>query len=85
MKLKKEFVLMNVMDNDVLVDTTGKYNGVLKLNETSKLLVELLKTDISKQDLIDAIKKEYEVDVKTLENDVDELLKTLKRVKAIDD
>lgn len=38
MKIKENFVLRHVMDTDVLIDVTGAFSGIVKLNETSALI-----------------------------------------------
>lgn len=85
MKLNSNFIITNVMDNDVLIDTTGKHNGLFKLNATSKKVVELLSENKTREEIIDTMFDMYDVDKDTLSNDIDSIIDTLKKVNALDD
>ena len=85
MKIKKEYQIMKVMNNDVLIDTSNVNSNIIKLNETSKQIVELLIKGMTKQEIIECILKEYNVDSDVINNDFDTLIDTLKKANVIDD
>ena len=84
MKLKYNFVTNEVADNIVAVavgDDMGKFNGFIKMNDTGAQIFDLLKNDISMEELIAEMAKLYpdepETEVKeTVEGFVAELKKS---------
>ena len=62
MKLKYQFVINKVADQFVAVavgDDLESFSGFIKMNDTGASIFEKLKEDISKEDLISAMAKEY--------------------------
>lgn len=62
MKLKFEFVINEIADQKVAVavgEGLEQFNGFLKMNDTGVSIFEKLKNDISEEDLISAMAKEY--------------------------
>lgn len=62
MKLKYNFVINEIADQKVAVatgDGIEKFNGFIKMNDTGASIFEKLKNDISLEDLISAVAKEY--------------------------
>ena len=62
MKLKFEFVINEIADQKVAVavgDGLEEFNGFLKMNDTGASIFEKLKDDISEEELISAMAKEY--------------------------
>ena len=62
MKLKFEFVINEIADQKVAVavgEGLEQFNGFLKMNDTGVSIFEKLKNDISQEELISAIAKEY--------------------------
>lgn len=62
MKLKYQFVINNVAGETVAVsvgDSVGRFNGYIKLNETGAFIFKKLKNDISREEIIDEVLKEY--------------------------
>lgn len=62
MKLKYNFVTNEVADNIVAVavgEDMSKFNGFIKMNQTGAEIFELLKNDISMDDLIAEMQKLY--------------------------
>ena len=65
MKLKCEFVITRIADEIVAVpvgESASSYHLVLKLNEESQKIVELLNHDTSVDEIADEIKKEYSIE-----------------------
>lgn len=64
MKLKYEYVINTVADQIVAVPLncqSGKQN-IIKTNETGAFILELLKTDIQKPQIIEKICSEYKIE-----------------------
>ncbi len=81
MKLKYNFVTNEVADNIVAVavgEDMSKFNGFIKMNQTGAEIFELLKNDISMDDLIAEMQKLYpdetlEIVTETVESFVQQL------------
>ncbi len=77
MKLKSGFVLRKVADTYIVVAVGAeakKHNVMITLNETGSLLWEKLSEGAEKNDLVNAILEEYEIDEATASADVDRFL-----------
>ncbi len=62
MKLKFEFVINEIADQKVAVavgEGLEHFNGFLKMNGTGASIFEKLKNDISEEELVSAMAKEY--------------------------
>ena len=68
MKLKKDFVLRRLADCNVVLyigDNKADLDGMTTLNETGSFLWNELQTEKDSKQLVDALKREYEVDEQT--------------------
>ncbi len=68
MKRCEEYVLKELMGGYVLVPVGSKavdLNGVISLNETAKVLWEAAEGEFEVEDLVDALIREYEIDIQT--------------------
>lgn len=62
MKLKIDFVINRVAGETVAVsvgDNDGRFNGYIKLNETGAFIFEALKKDVTREEIISDLMKEY--------------------------
>ena len=88
MKAKTGFVLRNVVDEYILMptgDNIGHFNGTVLLNEVSAFVWERLQNPISREELLQAILDEYEVEKTVASNDLDALIETLRGYDVIED
>lgn len=77
MKIKDNFVLRNVADEYIVMptgDNIAKFEGAVALNEVSAFVFEKLANPMSKEDLVEALVNEYEVDFETAAKDIDALI-----------
>lgn len=82
MKLKEGFITYNTGDENLLVATgeAGKsFNGIVRNNETAAFIAELLKDEITEEEIVNRILDTYDVDENTAKKDVKRLLDTFKR------
>lgn len=82
MKLKEGFITYNTGDENLLIATgeAGKsFNGIVRNNETAAFIAELLKEEITEEEIVNRILDTYDVDEKTAKKDVRKLLDTFKR------
>ena len=88
MKLKCELVISDIADEIVAVpvgENASAYHLVLKLNEESRKIVELLKDDTSIEKIVTEIKKEYQIDDIQLREYITEFIEQLKENDLIDE
>ena len=88
MKAKDGFVLRHVVDEYILMptgDNIGAFNGTVLLNEVSAFVWEKLQNPVSRDDLLQAILDEFEVEKAVAVTDLDTLLVTFKEYGVIED
>lgn len=88
MKLKYNFVIREVAGVNVAVstgDNNNSFNGVIKLNDTAKLLFECLMSGASVSDMKNVLIKEYAIDIKTAERSVYVFLDELQKNGIIEE
>ncbi|MBR0160176.1 MAG: PqqD family protein [Oscillospiraceae bacterium] len=77
MKAKNGFVLRKVVDEQILMpvgDNIGQFNGTVLMNDVSAFVWEKLQEPVTKEELLQAVLSEFEVDEETASRDLDELL-----------
>ncbi len=80
MKLKEGFLLKEIAGSWVVVpvgEQVVDFQMMITLNETGAFLWENLKNEKSKEELLDALLSEYDVEKSVAETDIDEFLKIL--------
>ena len=86
MKVKDELIIANIDDGFVAVDsdtTENRFNGMIKLNETAKYILEKLQKDISYEDLLKDYINEYEISEELGKKDIDIVLNKLEESKVL--
>ena len=80
MKLKGNLFLQQVADTWTVLPI-GKdvinFDGILTLNETGVILWKKLEEDVEKQDLVDALRAEYDVSEEQALADIEEFIEKL--------
>ena len=80
MKIKEGFVVREISGQSVVISVGAAskiFNGIIKLNETGKIIWTKLSEGASKEDTVSAILSEYDVDRETVEKDYDNFVNTL--------
>ena len=88
MKIKKGFMLRNVANNYIVVPVgaaSKSFNGMITLNETSAFLWNNLLESKTKEELINLLINEYDVDITLATNDVEYFINKLKEIKVLED
>ena len=86
MKIKEGFVLREVAGNFIVVavgSAVKEFNGIINLNETGAFLWKIVEKGCEREDLINALLGEYEVEKETAEKDIDKFIGKLKEAKLI--
>ena len=86
MKIKEGFVLREVAGNYIVVAVGSgvkTFNGMIQLNDTGALLWKQLEQGAEKDQLVDAMMKEYNVEKSVAECDVEEFIESLKEANLL--
>lgn len=87
MKIKDDFILRKVADSYVVVPVnslTLDFNGVINLNETGAFLFELLQKGADREELIEKLLAEYEVEPGRAEKDIDAFIQKVKDADVLE-
>lgn len=86
MKIKKKFLLREVMGENILVpvgDSDTTFNGIASLNDIGVFIWQNIESAKDEEELLQRILDEYEVDRDVAKADLDEFLGKLKAVDII--
>ena len=81
MKIKDGYILREVAGNSIVIavgDESLNFNGIITINGAGTFLWEKLTHGASKQDLLDAMLSEYDIDEETASRDIDEFVQKLR-------
>ncbi len=84
MKLKSTFITHNTPDGQLMVSAGGDFNGMVRSNSTAAAIIDLLASDVTREELIAAMLERYEVDEATLSADVDKVIAKLSEIGALE-
>lgn len=87
MKIKKNFVLRQVVDTWVVLpldEQTVDFEGMLTLNDAGAMLWRLLEQGADRDALVRAVTEEYEVDAAQAAEDVDAFVEKLRQAGCIE-
>lgn len=88
MKIRNGFIVREVGGKHVVIATgeaARNFNGIIKLNDSAKMLWEMLEGGSCESELADALIERYEVDELTAQNDVSMFVTKLKGAGIIDE
>ncbi|MBE6861767.1 MAG: PqqD family protein [Ruminococcus sp.] len=86
MKLKDGFITHESAGEHITV-TAGNtaFNGMIRSNGTAGFIIECLKDNVSKEDIITKMLEKYDAPREQIEKDADRILEQLHTIGAIDD
>lgn len=87
MKIKEGFILRQIAGEDIVVpigNNIADFNGVIRLNESAAFLWRELQSEISKNDLVNKLKSEYEIGEELAAKDVEDFIKILEENNALE-
>ena len=86
MKLRYNFVVQQVADDYVAVavgEDASNFGGLVRMNKTGAFLFELLKKDMTREELLAAMVEKYDADEEILQSNLDVFLEKLKEEKVL--
>lgn len=87
MKIKTGFVVREVAGQSIVIalgDATKIFNGMIKLNETGRIIWDMIADGKEKEDIVARIVDEYDIDRATVENDVSSFINTLQGANILE-
>ena len=84
MKLKDTFVTQEMDGEQVMVEADGGFAGMVRSNATAAFIIDQLKTETTKEAILDAMCQKYDAPRAVMAEDVDMVLGNLKKIGALD-
>ncbi len=86
MKLKDSFMTQDVDGIQFLVPVGQEFfSGIVRSNPTAAFIVNQLKQDTTEEAIVEAMCREYDAPREQIAADVEEILGTLRRIRALDE
>jgi len=87
MKIKSDYVLREIGDQFVVVpinEEAIKFNGIITLNKSGKVLYNTLQNDVTESDLVKSLLDVYEVSEEKANEDVKNFINILKEKNLLE-
>ena len=86
MKLRKGFVTKDMGGTQVMVAVGGSaFSGVVRSNKTAAFIVDQLKEETTREQIIAAMLAKYDASEEQISADVDSILEKLRGIGALDE
>ena len=85
MKLKNEFITHTSGDEQLMISAGGSFNGMVRSNKTAAFIIDLLKTDVTRDEIIERMLEVYDAEREVITADVDKVIVALSSIGAIDE
>lgn len=86
MKLKDEFVMQTVDDENIMVAVDSKiFSGLIRSNKTAATIIEQLREDVTRDDVVEKMLSQYDAPRSIIESDVDMVIDNLRKIGALDE
>lgn len=86
MKLNKDFITHETEGEQIMVSVGNTaFAGLVRSNRTAAFLVECLKKEMTKEQLIETMLDRYDAPRETIERDVQQILSILRSIGALDE
>ena len=84
MKLDPKFVTRDMPDSQIMVAVgSAAFSGMVKSNKTAAFIIDQLKAETTKEQILEAVLAQYDVDPAVAEADIDKVLGKLRSIGAI--
>ena len=85
MKLKDTYITHDSDGEQILLDTSSSFAGLIRNNKTAAFIVECLKDDTTQEKIVEAMFEKYDAPKEVLAKDVSEVIEKLRKVGALDE
>ena len=80
MKLKDTYITHDSDGEQILLDTSSSFAGLIRNNKTAAFIVECLKEDTTQEKIVEAMFEKYDAP-----KDVSDVIEKLRKVGALDE
>ena len=80
MKIEKEYVLREIAGDYIIIPvgtTVFEFNGLITVNEVGVFLWKMLQKEVTMEELVQGVLKEYDVEEEVARNDIEEFVEKL--------
>ena len=85
MKLKDTYITHDSDGEQILLDTSSSFAGLIRNNKTAAFIVECLKEETTKEKIVEAMFEKYDAPKDVLAKDVSVVIDKLRKVGALDE
>lgn len=85
MKLKDTFVSHITNGEQILVDVSSSFSGLIRSNKTAAFIIDQLKSETTLDSIVDAMFEKYDAPKEVLRRDAQAVIDKLRSVGAIDE
>ena len=85
MKLKDTYITYDSDGEQILLDTSSSFAGLIRNNKTAAFIVECLKEETTQEKIVEAMFEKYDAPKEVLAKDVSEVIEKLRKVGALDE
>ena len=85
MKLKDTYITHDSDGEQILLDTSSSFAGLIRNNKTAAFIVECLKDDTTQEKIVEAMFGKYDAPKDVLAKDVSDVIEKLRKVGALDE
>ena len=84
MKLKGTYITHDSDGEQILLDTSSSFAGLIRSNKTAAFIVECLKDNTTQENIVEAMSEKYDAPKDVLAKDVSDVIEKLKKVGALE-
>lgn len=84
MKLKETYITHESDGEQILLDTSSSFAGLIRSNKTAAFIVECLKEDTTTEKIVDAMLEKYDASKEVIWKDVSDVIEKLRKVGALE-
>ena len=83
MKLKDTYITHDSDGEQILLDTSSSFAGLIRNNKTAAFIVECLKEETTQEKIVEAMFEKYDAPKDVLAKDVSDVIEQLRKVGAL--
>ena len=85
MKLKDTYIIHESDGEQILLDTSSSFAGLIRSNKTAAFIVECLKEETTQEKIVEAMFEKYDAPKDVLAKDVSDVIEKLRKVGALEE
>ena len=85
MKLKDTYITHDSDGEQILLDTSSSFAGLIRNNKTAAFIVECLKEETTEEKIVEAMFEKYDAPKDVLAKDVSDVIEKLRKVGALEE